>query len=166
GVNQPPRFAAGPAVSVDEDEAPYAVAWATAIDAGAGDTGQQVHFAVRADDPTLFSSQPRLSADGTLAFTLAPNAFGSTQVSVVAVDDGGTSHGGIDTSPAQTFTLTVLPVDDPPTFTRGGDVSVVEDAGAQSVQWASAISAGPANESGQHVTFQTSTGQPYLFAAG
>jgi HD domain/Bacterial Ig domain len=165
-VNQPPRFAAGRDVTVDEDAVPYAAGWATGVDAGAGDTGQQVRFDVHASDPTLFSSQPRISPDGTLSFMLASDAFGSTQVSARAVDDGGTAHGGVDSSSTVSFTVTVLPVDDPPAFTGGGNVGVVEDAGPQSLQWASDISAGPANESDQHVTFVVTTNEASLFAPG
>ena len=32
-------------------------------------------------------------------------------------DDGGTTNGGMDTSPAQTFTITLTPVNDVPSFT-------------------------------------------------
>ena len=45
-------------------------------------------------------------------------------------------------------TITVNPVNDAPSFTKGADQTVNEDAGAQSVTgWATAISSGPANES-------------------
>ena len=45
-------------------------------------------------------------------------------------------------------------MNDAPSFTKGADQTVLEDAGAQSVSgWATAISAGP-NESGQTVTFE------------
>ena len=64
-------------------------------------------------------------------------------------DNGGTANGGVDTSArSQTFTITVNPVNDAPSFTKGADQTVNEDAGAQSVAgWATAISGGPANES-------------------
>ena len=37
----------------------------------------------------------------------------------------------------------VAPVNDPPTFTSGSDVTVGEDSGAYSAQWATNISPGP-----------------------
>ena len=49
------------------------------------------------------------------------------------MDDGGTANGGVDTSAAQTFTIAVAGVNDPPTFTAGPDQTVAEDAGAQTV---------------------------------
>ena len=112
--------------------------------------------------------QPAISNTGTLNYTPAPDAFGVTTVTVQLHDNGGTANGGQDTSAAQTFTITVNAVNDPPSFTKGPDQSVAKDSGAQSVPgWATAISSGPANESGQTVTFlvQNNT-NPGLFSAG
>ena len=54
-------------------------------------------------------------------------------------DDGGTANGGVDTSAAQTFIINVTAVNDAPSFTKGADQTVLEDAGAQSVPaWATA----------------------------
>ena len=57
-------------------------------------------------------------------------------------------------------------VNDAPSFTKGADQTVLEDAGAQSVTgWATSISAGPANESGQAVSFLvTGNTNPSLFS--
>ena len=65
-----------------------------------------------------------------------------------------------------TVTITIGPVNDPPSFTKGSDPSVPEDAGAQSVaNWATNITVGPANESGQTATFNTSNNNNALFSA-
>ena len=57
-------------------------------------------------------------------------------------------------------------VNDAPSFTKGADQTVNEDAGAQTVSgWATAISAGPANESGQAVNFVVSNNNAALFSA-
>ncbi|HEY3614745.1 MAG TPA: Ig-like domain-containing protein, partial [Gaiellales bacterium] len=54
-----------------------------------------------------------------------------------------------------------------PSFTRGADQSVREDAGAQTVgAWAGAISPGPAGEAAQAVTFTVTDDDAALFAAG
>ncbi len=83
-------------------------------------------------------------------------------------DDGGTANGGIDTSAAATVSVTVTCVNDAPSFTKGANQTVLEDAGAQTVNpWATAISPGPANESGQTVSFViTANTNTALFAAG
>ena len=66
----------------------------------------------------------------TLTYTPAANANGLATVTVRLKDDGGTANGGVDTSGPQTFTITVTPVNDVPSFLKGADQSVNEDAGA------------------------------------
>ena len=125
--------------------------WATAISPGpASEASQNVTFTVTADTPALFAVQPAISPSGQLTFTSAANASGLATVTVTAHDDGGTANGGTNTSAPSSFTITVLPVNDAPTFTAGANQTVLEDTGAQSVAgWATAISPGPANESSQ-----------------
>ena len=51
-------------------------------------------------------------------------------------------------SESKTFVLTINPVNDAPSFTKGADQTTNEDAGAQTVNnWATNISAGPPDES-------------------
>jgi hypothetical protein len=65
----------------------------------------------------------------------------------------------------RTFQLTVNAVNDPPSFTAGADQAVFEDAGVQSISnWATALSAGPTNESVQNFSFEVSNDNPSLFA--
>jgi hypothetical protein len=163
-VNDAPSFTAGDNVTVNEDSGAYSAAQATGISPGPVDeAGQTVSFNVSNDNPALFSSQPAISSDGTLTFTPAPNAFGTANVTVVAQDNGGIANGGNDTSAPQTFTITVNAVNDEPSFTAGGDVTVNEDSGAYDATWATAISAGP-NESGQTVSFVVSNNNNALFS--
>ncbi len=152
-INDEPSFASGGDVAVNEDSGAYAAAWATAISAGPNESGQTVAFFTANDNNTLFAVQPSVSPSGVLTFTPAANAFGSATVTVYLMDDGGTANGGDDTSPTVTFTITVNSVNDAPSFTSGGGVTVVEDSGAYSAAWATSISAGPANESSQTVVF-------------
>jgi hypothetical protein len=59
----------------------------------------------------------------------------------------------------------VQAVNDAPSFVKGANQTVRQGAGAQAVTgWATAISPGPANESGQTLTFNVTTAQPDLFA--
>jgi hypothetical protein len=163
-VNDPPSFTAGPDQSVLEDSGPQTVgAWATAISPGpASEVGQPVSFSVAAGNPALFSAQPQVQPNGTLTYTPAANASGSTTVTVQAVDDGGTAFGGSDTSAPQTFVITVAEVNDAPSFTGGSDQVVLLNSSQQVIPgWATNISAG---ESGQSVTFDVSTSSPGLFS--
>ena len=102
---------------------------------------------------------------GNLTYTPASNAFGFADVTLKIMDNGGTANGGVNESPAQTFRITVNSVNDVPSFTKGADQTVLEDAAAQSVAgWATAISAGPANESGQALNFIVSNNNNALFS--
>jgi len=167
-VNDAPSFTAGASQSVGEDAPAQSVAgFATALSAGpANESAQAIDFLVSADNAALFAVQPAIASNGTLTYTPAANANGLATVTVRARDSGGVADGGVDTSAAQTFTITVTAVNDAPSFTRGADQSVSEDAGAQSVAgWATAISAGPADESAQSLTFSvTGNSNPSLFA--
>jgi len=149
-----------------EDSGGFTAVWATAISPGPpADAGQSVTFSVTNDNAALFSTAPAVAPDGTLTFTPADNANGAAAVTVTAHDDGGTANGGSDRSAPQSFTLTVDPVNDPPSFTKGPDQSVLSLLGAQTVPgWATAISPGPANESSQNVTFIVSNDNNNLFS--
>lgn len=67
---------------------------------------------------------------------------------------------------ANTITITgVTAVNDAPTFTKGSNQTVGENTGAQTVaNWATAISAGAANESGQTFSFTVTNNNNSLFA--
>ena len=56
-------------------------------------------------------------------------------------------------------------VNDAPSFVKGGNQSMIEDTGAQTLTgWATAISAGPANEAGQTLTFTVTNNNNALFS--
>ncbi|MDQ3688413.1 MAG: Ig-like domain-containing protein [Acidobacteriota bacterium] len=164
-VNDAPSFTKGADQTVLEDASTQSVAWATSISAGASnESGQTLTFSVSNNNNALFSAQPAIAPNGTLTYTPAANANGTATVTVQLKDNGGTDNGGIDTSAAQTFTVTITPVNDAPSFTKGGNQAVLEDAGAQSVAWATNISAGPADESGQTLAFLVSNNNNTLFS--
>jgi VCBS repeat-containing protein len=106
----------GPDQTVAEDAGPQtAAALAARLTPGPADeAGQTLAFRVSTDNPGLFAVQPAIAPDGTLTFTPARDANGHAKVTVVVQDDGGTADGGQDTSAAETFTITVTPVSDPP----------------------------------------------------
>jgi len=165
-VNDVPAFTKGPDVARGEDTGPQAIAgWATGIAAGAAnEAAQALEFLVATSNPGLFSALPSIAADGTLTFTSAPDAHGVAAVVVALRDDGGTENGGLDTSAPQVFTITILPVNDAPTFAKGPDLVVDEDEGPQVFEdWATGISVGPADEAGQAYFFEVTNDQAALF---
>ncbi|MFZ1621920.1 tandem-95 repeat protein [Dokdonella sp.] len=168
GINDAPSFSAGPNQIVLEDAGAQTInPWATAISAGPpNESGQLLDFIVSNDNNALFSAQPAVSPSGALTYTPAANANGSATVTLSLHDDGGTANGGVDTSPSQTFTITVTAVNDAPSFLKGADQTVLEDAPAQAIAgWATAISAGPVDESAQTLAFAvTANSNPTLFS--
>jgi VCBS repeat-containing protein len=168
-VNDAPSFTKGADQTVLEDAGAQTIAgWATSISAGptADESGQAVNFIVSNSNNALFSAQPAIAANGTLSFTPAANTNGSATVTVQLHDDGGVANGGADTSAAQTFTINLTAVNDAPSFTKGADQSAVQDTGAHTVTgWATAISAGPSDESAQTLNFIVSNSNNALFSA-
>ena len=54
----------------------------------------------------LFGAAPVIAPDGTLTFTPS-GVTGTAQLSVTLQDSGGTADGGVETSPPQTFQITL-----------------------------------------------------------
>ncbi|WP_372438696.1 hypothetical protein, partial [Pandoraea sputorum] len=116
-VNDAPSFTQGGNVTVLEDAGAQTVTgWASNLSVGPGnESGQTLTFTVSNDNNALFSTQPAIVANGNLTFTAAANASGTATVTVTLKDSGGTANGGVDTSAAQTFTITITGVNDAPT---------------------------------------------------
>ena len=133
-VNDAPGFSIpSPIISIQEDlESSPLPGFLANIVAGPptatdeiGPPGQAVSFIVRALDPTRFSVQPQITADGTLSYDLAPNVnlinSGPILVEVIAQDNGpatGSRPGipDVHRSAPQTFTIGVQDVNDAPEF--------------------------------------------------
>ncbi|HET8898974.1 MAG TPA: Ig-like domain-containing protein [Rhodanobacteraceae bacterium] len=165
-VNDAPSFTAGPNQSVLENAGAQTVSnWAGAISTGpANESTQTASYQITSNsNAALFAVQPAIAADGTLSYTPAANTSGLATISVVAKDDGGTANGGQDTSAAQTFTISVLFVNNAPSFTAGGDVTVNEDSGAYGAVWASALDDGDPDVT-QALSFTVSNDNTSLFS--
>jgi VCBS repeat-containing protein len=91
------------------------------------------------------------------------NFNGSDTLHITTNDNGNSGSGGAQ-SDADSVAITVIAVNDTPSFTVGANQTVAEDAGAQTVPgFATAISPGPADEAGQTVNFITSNNNNALF---
>ncbi len=158
-INHTPQFTKGLNQSVNEDSGAQSVAnWAMAMSILTGpppEAAQVVDFLVTTNNDSLFSVLPTIDSTGTLTYTPAPDAAGVATITVKLHDNGGTANGGADTSDPQTFLITIAQVNDPPSFSQiGNPPTVNEDAGLQTVAaFATNMSAGPANESTQTLTF-------------
>jgi fibronectin-binding autotransporter adhesin len=73
----------------------------------ADEAGQAVlSYTVSPNSAALFQVTPAISLGGDLTFTPATGASGSTPVTVVVRDSGGTANGGVDLA-TNTFTITI-----------------------------------------------------------
>ena len=128
-------------------------------------------------DQQIALSGNHLGEDGLMFAIARQPAKGSVSLSGVTVtyrpdpDFNGADHftftagDGSSTSSPVAVTITVNAVNDAPSFTRGADHTVDEDGGAQTVSgWATGISAGPGDESGQAPDFTVSSDNPGLFS--
>ena len=128
--------------------------WATAISAGPADeAGQTLNFIVTNNNNALFAAQPAIARQRHAdlhAGGRTPTARRRSRCTLH--DNGGTANGGVDTCAPQTFTITV---------TRGQRRAELHQGRrpdrargrrrADGRRWATAISAGPADEAGQTV---------------
>ena len=133
----------------------------------ANEAGQSPIAGTFSDVPDLIQSLSIDPATGDLTYTPRPNAVGTTTVSVSLLDDGGTDNGGDNTSPPQTFEITITPVNDAPTFALLGDQTVADDAGPQTVDdFAFNVDeGGGTDEDDQTVTFDVSNDDNALFSS-
>ena len=107
--------------------------------------------------PTKGTATPR--PDGTIDYTPTADLNGADTLVYRVCDTGGLCA-------TATVTVTITPVNDAPQFVKGADQTTLEDAGPQSVPgWAAAIGPGPANESGQFLSFSVTSDNPSLFSS-
>ena len=165
--NAEPNFtiAADPAAA-NEDVSPQPVTvanFATSISAGANESGQTVAFdRLSVTNSGLFSTQPAISPTGTLTYSPAADANGTSLVTFQLLDNGGTTSGGDATSISHTFKITVNAVNDAPSIslnTTAAELTVNEDAGLKTTAaaFATVTSLGATNESTQTITKYTVT---------
>ena len=128
------------------EDGPLSVGAATGLLQGAVDPDEQ-NLSVQLIEG---ASHGLLTLRGDGSFDYAPDAdwSGNDSFTFVVFD-------GVDTSALHTVSLTVTPVNDAPTFGPGWDVSAFVNDGLVVIRnWATGISAGPADESGQSVQFE------------
>lgn len=169
-VNDAPQFSGAANVVSQEDAGPVSISgWATNVQAGPSSASdengvQNLQFQITqtSSNPELFSSPPIAIINGssaTLSYQSAPDANGTATFVVRLIDDGPTDAGQGDDniSDPRTFTIRVNSINDPPSYTQGGTVTVNEDSGPYGEIWATSISPGPADEAGQSVLFEVTT---------
>jgi len=138
-VNDPPSFAAADPPAVDQDAEPQVVAgWVTSFSPGPADESWQQamrYIVSEVSNPSLFSTPPAVSPNGTLTYTPAGFAYGTSTFKIAVQDDGGTEQGGWNTSDARSYRITVNPVNPRVRLPDGrGTNRVVVSLNGQNVQ--------------------------------
>ncbi|HEX6223076.1 MAG TPA: DUF2341 domain-containing protein, partial [Chryseolinea sp.] len=117
-INDIPVFVAGPDQTINEDAGTQTISgWATGISDGDPFTTQSLTFVLSNTHPTLFASQPSVNSSGTLSYrtaTNAPNVATTVTVTIYLRDNGLDTAPNVNQTAPQTFTITVLPLNDAP----------------------------------------------------
>ncbi len=130
-VNDPPEFTLGANQQLTEDTVPQTVfGFVSSIRPGPAsandEASQSVTFVTTNNNNSLFAVQPAISATGTLTYSPAANKNGIAVVTVDARDSGPDTAPNVN-SATKTFTITLTPVNDAPTLTIPGALTVAED---------------------------------------
>ena len=151
-VNDAPTIAAPANQTILEDQPSAALA----VTVGDVETAPAALTVTASSSDTALLPNANLVIGGsgasrTITVTPAANANGGPATITLTVTDAG----GLSTN--ATFTVTVTPVNDAPGFTAGPNRTESPGTGLRTVpNWATAISAGPANEASQTVDFEES----------
>ena len=127
-VNDAPTAGAIADTSVPEDTVTVSVSIGGVFDdVDLANEGDSHTVTAVSDNPALvFSTNSLASLAGSLTFDVTPDASGTAGITVTATDFAGFSV-------QASFTVTVTPVDDPPTAGSIPDTTVPEDTGSVSV---------------------------------
>lgn len=149
-VNDPPVFtlAQNPVFAPGTTGAQTTPSFATMTSSGPGEDDSPLawHVRVVSDPAGVLSAPATIALDGTLTSPLSGHG-GTATLAVALQDDGGTDHGGNDTSAEQTFTISVgagadlsVAIEDGTAFVGGGDAAgylvTVRNAGPDAVSGA------------------------------
>jgi VCBS repeat-containing protein len=128
-VNDAPSFTlASSSVLVNEDAGDQTVNnFATNMNDGDPELDQSLTFTITGNsNSALFSVAPAISSTGTLTYTPAANVTGSAFIQITLSDNGSATAPNVNTSPAQSFTITVTPVNDAPIVNNNGATQQVQ----------------------------------------
>ena len=157
-VNQPPTLNVLNDLTLNENSGLQTIPF-SGVSSGASNEVQSLTVSVVSSNPSLVPTpvvnytSPNTS--GTLTFTPTPYAYGTSLVTVT-VNDGGATNNTV----SRAFTVTVNPVNQPPTLNSIPSLVINEDAGLQTVTL-TGIGSGAANEA-QTLTLNATSSNPSL----
>jgi hypothetical protein len=155
--NTPPTTTGIADITVNEDAAETVIDLFAAFNDAESDDNALSYAVTGNTNPNLFGNISIEPTTGALILAYNPNLSGAATLTIRATDPADEF---VETS----FSVTVNPVNDAPNFTKGTDLTILEDAAAQTIpNWATDISVGPANESGQSRQFLVENNNNALF---
>ncbi|MDP1603018.1 MAG: zinc-dependent metalloprotease family protein, partial [Legionella sp.] len=116
--------------TINED-AGLQMLWLSGISAGPGELSQTPVVTASSSNPALIPdptvNHTGADTNGSLSFEPAENESGTATITVTVTDDGDATYG--DNTFARSFDVIVNGVNDAPSFVKGLDQTVLEDAG-------------------------------------
>ncbi|ETR71244.1 MAG: hypothetical protein OMM_08251, partial [Candidatus Magnetoglobus multicellularis str. Araruama] len=160
-VNDAPTYTKGANLYIYEDATDQIYTeWATNLYEGAiKESEQTLAFTVTNNYPTMFTTEPAIAVSGTtgtLSYTLTADMWGDVTAVATLWDDGGTANGG-EYTVAETFTISITPVNDAPDFTIGPDRTILEGSSETYTAWATDLTVGAIMETDQSLAFSVTT---------
>ncbi|HIK13203.1 MAG TPA: DUF4347 domain-containing protein [Oscillatoriaceae cyanobacterium M33_DOE_052] len=150
-INDAPSFTATNPTAVNEDSAAINIPnWATFNPGPANEATQTATYTIsNISNPGLFAAIPTVNSSGTLSYTPTADTSGISTFDVAVQDNGG----GNNIFPAQTFSITVNPVNDRPSFSHLGNqtLSTWTNSPQTVTGWANTFIFGPVEENTQTV---------------
>jgi len=148
-VNDAPTSSGFTASVVDEDYANEVVINLLNVFHDAEDPVTALTYTLTNDHPAYFQTVAINQAAGELRYRLKANAFGTAKVTVKATDTGGKFVSDV-------LTITINPINDPPSFDVIPDQQVIENSGQKTINITN-ISKGPL-ETSQTLNFFVTSG--------
>jgi gliding motility-associated-like protein len=161
-TNTAPQFGIpAPDIVIDEKAgAQQIINFATGIAAGVNpeENGQALTFILEpvmpVDPFVTFVSEPGIDKFGAITFEATEFATGVVNYLVYLEDDGSAVLPNVNKSAGVPISITINPINDPPSFTVGESINIDEHTGLVTISdWATDISAGGPDESGQTLSF-------------
>ena len=161
-VNQSPTLSPINNTTIIENSGSQTISL-SGITSGNPSSGQSLTVSAASSNPTLIPN-PAITytspnTTGTLTYTSAPNATGTAVITVTVSNNGGTANGG-NNSFSQSFTITVTPVNQPPTLNViPNPAAILENSPTQNILLGG-ITAGPGQS--EIVTVSATSSNPAL----
>lgn len=161
-INAAPTFTVdNPDLVFDEKSGAVVITdWAKSISPGPNPTEntQLVHFVTEIVNQSTyisFNSFPKVDEFGQFSFETTDKANGIVDLRIYLQDDGENTPPHSNQSAPIDVTITINPINDSPTFTKGANVIIDEHNGPVSIaKWATNISAGaPDEDETQQLTY-------------